>query len=72
MIVGITSWQQQVPLPQNYTGSNSWKIRLKPVLTDNPMLTKDHFHRGAIVIAVNGVLIFNALNNWGMYAADIG
>ena len=72
MMVGITSWQQQVPLPQNYTGSNSWKIPLKPVLADNPMLTKDHFHRGAIAIAVNGVPIFNALNNRGEYAADIG
>lgn len=72
MMVGITSWQQQVPLPQNYTGSNSWKIPLKPVLADNPMLTKDHFHRGAIAIAVNGVPIFNALNNRGEFAADIG
>ena len=72
MMVGITSWQQQVPLPQNYTGSNSWKIPLKPMLADNPMLTKDHFHRGAIAIAVNGVPIFNALNNRGEYAADIG
>ena len=36
------------------------------------MLTKDHFHKGAIAIAVNGVPIFNTLNNRGEYAADVG
>ncbi|RKF19969.1 YHYH protein [Alginatibacterium sediminis] len=72
MMVGISSWQQQVPLPQNYSGSNSWKIPLNPVLATSPLLTKDHFHKGAIAIAVNGVPIFNALNNRGEYAADIG
>lgn len=72
MMEGITSWQQQVPLPQDYTGSNSWKIPLKPVLADTPLFTKNHFHRGAIALAVNGVPIFNALNNRGEYSADIG
>ncbi|WMP18759.1 YHYH protein [Thiothrix lacustris] len=72
MMVGITNWQQQVPLPQNYTGQNSWKIPLKPVLADEPMSTKDHFHKGAIAIAVDGVPIFTAMNNRGEYAADIG
>lgn len=72
MMEGITSWQQQVPLPQDYTGNNSWKIPLNPVLADIPMLTKDHFHKGAVAIAVNGVPIFNALNNRGEYSADIG
>ncbi len=27
MMVGITAWQQQVPMPQKYTGSNAWQIR---------------------------------------------
>ena len=31
MGIGITSWQEQVPVPQNYTGDNSWKIPLNPV-----------------------------------------
>ena len=31
MMVGITAWQQQVPLPQNYTGANAWQIPLAPV-----------------------------------------
>jgi len=34
MMVGIKSWQQQVPLPQDYTGTNSWSIPLEPELTD--------------------------------------
>ena len=31
MMVGITAWQQQVPLPQTYTGDNAWRIPLHPV-----------------------------------------
>lgn len=65
IMVGITSWQQQVPLPQNYTGDNAWSIPLNPVLSDNPVSTKNNFYRGAIAVAVNGIPIFNALNNRG-------
>jgi len=32
MMVGITAWQQQVPLPKEYTGKNAWQIPLKPVV----------------------------------------
>ncbi|AWF81955.1 hypothetical protein BTJ40_14600 [Microbulbifer sp. A4B17] len=72
MMEGITSWQQQVPLPQGYTGNNAWRVPLKPVLAKEPILTKTHFFKGAIAIAVNGVPIFNAMNNRGEFAADIG
>jgi hypothetical protein len=65
MMVGIKSWQQQVPTVQNYAGSNAWSIPIKPVIAASPMSAKDHFLRGAIAIAVNGVPIFNALNNRG-------
>lgn len=65
MMVGIKSWQQQVPTIQNYTGANAWSIPIKPVIATNPISAKDHFLRGAIAIAVNGVPIFNALNNRG-------
>jgi len=65
MMVGIKSWQQQVPTVQNYSGSNAWSIPIKPVIASNPISAKDHFLRGAIAIAVNGVPIFNALNNRG-------
>ena len=65
LMVGIKSWQQQIPTPQNYLGSNAWSIPIRPVPAKNPLSAKDHFFRGAIAIAVNGVPIFNALNNRG-------
>ena len=65
MMVGITSWQQQVPLPQFYTGNNAWQVPLNPVLADTPLSAATNLFRGAIAIAVNGVPIFNALNNRG-------
>ena len=64
-MVGIKSWQQQVPTIQNYAGTNAWSIPIKPVIAANPISAKNHFLRGAIAIAVNGVPIFNALNNRG-------
>jgi hypothetical protein len=72
MMVGIKSWQQQIPVIQNYSGSNSWSIPIKPVISANPLSAKDHFLRGAIALAVNGVPIFNALNNRGEDALVIG
>ena len=65
MMVGITAWQQQVPLPQPYTGKNAWRIPLKPVPAEEPMSAKDHFFRGAIALAANGVPIFNPIKNDG-------
>lgn len=72
MMVGITNWQQQVPLPQPYTGNNAWRIPRKPTLADNPISAKTELFRGAIALAVNGVPIFNALNNRGEDAFLIG
>lgn len=65
MMVGITAWQQQVPLPQKYTGANAWQIPLHPVPAREPQTAKNRFLRGAIALAVNGVPIFNPLNNRG-------
>ena len=65
MMVGITSWQQQVPVPMSYTGSNAWQIPKFPKLADNPISAKTQLYRGAIALAVNGIPIFNALNNRG-------
>lgn len=65
MMVGIQSWQQQIPTPQPYSGQNAWSIPIKPVINAAPISAKGHFLRGAIAIAVNGVPIFNALNNRG-------
>ncbi|TWU03440.1 YHYH protein [Neorhodopirellula pilleata] len=65
MMIGIRSWQQQVPIPQKYFGDNAWRIPLNPVPAKEPMTTKNDFLRGAIALAVNGVPIFNPLNNRG-------
>lgn len=65
MMVGIRAWQQQVPLPQPYTGRNAWRIPRNPRLADKPISAKTALYRGAIALAVNGVPIFNALNNRG-------
>jgi len=72
MMVGITSWQQQVPLPMTYKGSNAWQLPKKPALADNPVSAKTSLYRGAIALAVNGVPIFNALNNRGEDAFLVG
>ncbi len=72
LMVGITSWQQQVPLPQSYTGSNAWRVPLRPVPAANPLSAKTHFFRGAIALAANGIPIFNALNNRGADSFLIG
>ncbi|MFO0909462.1 MAG: YHYH protein [Isosphaeraceae bacterium] len=65
MMVGIRAWQQQVPLPQPYTGANAWRIPLHPVPARRPMSAKENFFRGAIALAVNGVPIFNPIKNDG-------
>ncbi|NDC51835.1 MAG: YHYH protein [Actinobacteria bacterium] len=65
MMVGIKSWQQQIPTPHPYSGTNAWSVPITPVISKTPISAKNHFLRGAIAIAVNGVPIFNALNNRG-------
>ena len=72
MMVGITNWQQQVPIPQAYTGSNSWSIPLQPVYATTPLSTKSNLMKGAVAVAVNGIPIFNALNNRGEDSYLIG
>lgn len=72
MMIGIIAWQQQVPLPQPYTGDNAWQIPLEPELADDPISGATDLFRGAIALAVNGVPIFNALNNRGDDAYLVG
>ncbi|MFM7261486.1 MAG: YHYH protein, partial [bacterium] len=72
MMVGITAWQQQVPLPQPYTGANAWQIPLKPELAEKPVLGKSNLMKGAVALAANGIPIFNALNNRGVDSFSIG
>jgi hypothetical protein len=69
MMAGITKWQQQVPIPQCYIGNNSWSIPLNPVLAQTPVpVSPQHFIRGAVAVAVNGVPIFNPYTNTGVDA----
>jgi len=73
MMKGITSWQQQVPIPQCYVGANAWSIPLNPEIADVPVPVNDkHFLRGAIAIAANGVPIFNPHTNTGIDALEDG
>ncbi|MFN6192415.1 MAG: YHYH protein [Planctomycetota bacterium] len=65
MMTAITAWQQQVPLPQPYTGDNSWRVPLQPKPAAQPKSAKTAFFRGAIAIAINGVPIFNPIKNDG-------
>jgi hypothetical protein len=71
-MVGITAWQQQVPIPQYYTGTNAWQIPLKPIPAANPISLDTALHTGAVAIAVNGLPIFNPENNRGEFSQDIG
>ncbi len=72
MMVGITNWQQQVPLPQDYTGGNAWRLPLHPVPAKQPASIRGRFLRGAIALAVNGIPIFNPQNNRGEVSQEIG
>ncbi len=72
MMVGITNWQQQVPIDHNYTGSNSWAIPIQPEFSGDPLSTQTNLLKGAVAIAANGIPIFNPLNNRGEDANAIG
>ena len=72
MMVGITAWQQQVPMPQSYFGDNAWRVPLHPVPAKESQTIKGHFLRGAIALAANGIPIFNPQNNRGEISQEIG
>lgn len=72
MMVNITAWIAQVPLPQPYTGDNAWSVPLQPEYADTVLRIEDQFHQGAIGIAANGIPIFNPLNASGLVSKDIG
>ncbi|NBS55110.1 YHYH protein [bacterium] len=72
MMKGIRNWQQQIPIPQDYSGQNSWRLPLQPVPASSPAMIRGRFLRGAIALAANGVPIFNPQNNRGEIALEIG
>ncbi len=64
MMVGITLWNHQVPLPQLFVGSNTWKIPLHPKPLSSPQATTG---QGPIGVAINGVMIYNPTQQDGIY-----
>lgn len=65
MMKGITAWNQQVPLPQDFTGDNAWRIPLQPEPAEHPVSAKTSLFKGAIAVAINGVPIFNPIKQDG-------
>ncbi len=65
MMVGITAWQQQVPIPQPFTGDNAFRIPKHPIPAEHPVNVRTALYSGAIAVAVNGVPIFNVIKNDG-------
>jgi hypothetical protein len=72
LMVGIKSWQQQVPLPQNYIGVNAWPLTKHPEPAITPLSLSNNFYMGAVGIAADGTPIFNPLNNRGDDAYLVG
>jgi|GEM_PF-271861 hypothetical protein len=69
MMTGITGWQRQAPIQQCYTGTNAWQIPMNPVMAADPIpVNQQHFTRGGIAVAVNGIAIFNPYTNTGLDA----
>ncbi|MEM8954290.1 MAG: YHYH protein [Verrucomicrobiota bacterium] len=64
-MVGITAWNQQVPLPQDFTGENRWKITLHPEPAAEAVSGRESLFKGAIAVAANGVPIFNPIKQDG-------
>jgi len=55
MMNGITATNLQVPIAQNFFGTNAWKIPLNPAIAAAPTSVVD----GPVGVAINGVPIFN-------------
>ena len=66
MMVGIRTWNQQVPLPQPFRGDNVFRIPRNPKLLDEP---RETVLIGPIAIAVNGVPIFDPTTQGGRHDA---
>lgn len=69
MMIGITNWQQQMPIHQCYVGNNRWQIALNPGLWAHPISTDvTGRFREAIALAANGVPMFTAKRRTGIDA----
>ena len=72
MMVGITAWIAQVPIPYPFTGDDAWSIPLNPEYSSETVSIEDNLRRGAIGLAANGIPIFNPINASGLVSKDIG
>ena len=61
MMEGIAATNLQVPVAQNFLGSNGWKIPLAPAIAATTTSAVD----GPIGVAINGVPIFNPCKQGG-------
>ena len=66
MMDGITASNLQIPLGQNFYGSNAWKIPLNPTIAATTTTAVD----GPIGVAINGVPIFNPCKQGGCSNGD--
>ncbi len=66
MMNGITATNLQVPVAQNFFGTNAWKIPLAPAIAATTTTAVD----GPIGVAINGVPIFNPCKQGGCQNGD--
>lgn len=66
MMNGIVATNLQVPVAQNFTGTNAWKIPLAPAIASATTTAND----GPIGVAINGVPIFNPCKQGGCQNGD--
>ena len=66
MMTGITATNLQVPIPQDFSGANAWRIPLAPAIAAAPTAVVD----GPVGVAVNGVPIFNPCKQGGCQNGD--
>ena len=66
MMNGIAATNLQVPVAQDFKGSNAWRIPLSPAIAPSTTSVVD----GPVGIAVNGVPIFNPCKQGGCQSGD--
>ena len=66
MMNGITATNLQVPVAQNFFGTNAWRIPLNPAIAATPTTVID----GPVGVAINGVPIFNPCKQGGCQNGD--